>query len=104
MLVRDAAKYLTKAGVRIRESELRAWLLEHKWIYRKGSGYRAYADHVQADHVHEVPAKNSGHHKDGTPFAYPPTVRLTRKGLTLAYRKLAEGRLPSLFTTTTDAE
>ena len=46
--------------------------------------------HVRAGHLKLVEAKRNGMHKDGTPFAFPPTVRVTRRGLALLHRRLGE--------------
>ena len=48
LTVRDAAAQLTTAGLPIRECELRAWMLDHEWIYRHGGAYRPYAAHSTA--------------------------------------------------------
>lgn len=86
MLIRDGAKYLTTAGIHIRERELFAWLREHHWIFKAADGaYRGYADKIDAGYVREVPAKSHGVRKDGTIFPFPPTVRLTRVGLMKLY-------------------
>ena len=48
LTVRDAAAQLTTAGLPIRECELRAWMLDHEWIYRHGGAYRPYTAHSTA--------------------------------------------------------
>lgn len=40
-----------------------------------------------------VPSKSHGTHRDGTPFAFPPTVKVTRKGLALIARRFGEETL-----------
>lgn len=55
LTVRDAAAQLTTAGLPIRECELRAWMLDHEWIYRHGGAYRPYAAHSTAGHLRLVP-------------------------------------------------
>lgn len=93
LTVRDAASQLTTAGLRIRECELRAWLLDHRWIYRKGRGYRPYAAHTDAGHLRLDPPKRPGRHHDGTPFALDPTCKITRRGLTLLYQRIGAERM-----------
>lgn len=39
---------------------------------------------------------------DGTKFAFPPTVRITRKGLALLHARLSETLLTKALETTTD--
>lgn len=93
LTVRDAAAMLTTAGLPIRESELRAWMLDHQWIYRKERGYRPYAAHKDAGHLRLVPPKRSGRHRDGTRFAFEPTCKITRRGLTLLYQRIGAERM-----------
>lgn len=93
LTVRDAASTLTTAGVPIRECDLRAWLLDHKWIYRKDTGYRPYAAHKDAGHVCLVPPRRPGRHHDGTLFALEPTCKITRRGLTLLYQRIGAERI-----------
>lgn len=40
-----------------------------------------------------VESKPHGRHKDGSTFAFAPTVKITRKGLTLLHTRLGETRL-----------
>lgn len=93
LTVRDAAAQLTTAGLPIRECELRAWMLDHQWIYRKDRGYRPYAAHKDAGHVRLVPPKRSGRHRDGTPFPFDPTCKITRRGLCLLYQRIGAERM-----------
>lgn len=93
LTVRDAAAQLTTAGLPIRESELRAWMLDHEWIYRRGDGYRPYAAHNTAGHLRLVPPKSHGVHRDGTRFAFDPTCKITRRGLTLLYQRIGAERM-----------
>ena len=93
LTVRDAASQLTTAGVPIRECDLRAWLLDHKWIYRKERGYRPYAAHKDAGHIRLVPPRRPGRHHDGTLFALDPTCKITRRGLTLLYQRIGAERM-----------
>lgn len=45
---------------------------------------------VRQGHMVMVSSRSHGIHKDGTPFAYPPTPKLTRKGLALIHQRLSE--------------
>lgn len=91
--VRDAAAMLTTAGVPIRESELRTWMLAHQWIYRKGHAYRPYATHVQAGHLRLEATHSHGTHKDGRPFAFEPVCKITRRGLALLWQRIGTERI-----------
>lgn len=93
LTIREAAKLLTTADIQIRESELRAWLVMHKWIYRKGGDYEPYASHVQAGHIRLVAHRSSGRHSDGSRFAFAPTCKLTRRGLILLYQRIGSEQM-----------
>lgn len=93
LTVRDAAAQLTTAGLPIRECELRAWMLDHEWIYRHNGAYRPYAAHSTAGHLRLVPPKRSGRHRDGTPFPFDPTCKITRRGLCLLYQRIGAERM-----------
>lgn len=101
--VRDAAAMLTTAGIPIRECELRTWMLDHGWIYRKGNGYRPYAAHTQAGHLRLDPPRGHGTHHDGTRFAFDPVCKITRRGLTLLYQRIGSERIADRLDYTTDA-
>lgn len=88
LLVREAAKLLSNAGTPIGEKELREWLSQHDWTYRHAGTWWAASKHVKAGHLVMVESKSYGQHKDGTKFAFPPTVRITRKGLALLHKRL----------------
>lgn len=93
LTVRAAAAQLTTAGLPIRECELRAWMLDHEWIYRHNGAYKPYAAHSNAGHLRLVPPKRSGRHRDGTPFPFDPTCKITRRGLTLLYQRIGAERM-----------
>ena len=93
LTVRDAAAQLTTAGLPIRECELRAWMLDHQWIYRHNGAYKPYAAHSTAGHLRLVPPKRSGRHRDGTPFPFDPTCKITRRGLCLLYQRIGAERM-----------
>lgn len=91
LLVRDAAKLLSNSGTRIGEHELCQWLVDNGWIYRQSNqSWCAASSRVRQGHMVMVSSRSHGIHKDGTPFAYPPTPKLTRKGLALIHQRLSE--------------
>lgn len=101
LLVRDAAKLLSNAGTPIGEKELREWLSRNGWTYRHAGTWWAASDRVKAGHLVIVESRSHGQHKDGSIFAFPPTVRITRKGLALLHKRLGEARLNETLETTT---
>ncbi len=100
ILVRDAAKLLSSSGTPIGEKELREWLSSHDWIYRHAGTWSAASERVKAGHLVMVESRSHGQHKDGSLFAFAPTVKITRKGLTLLHTRLAETRLNETLETT----
>lgn len=101
LLVREAAKLLSNAGTPIGEKELREWLSQHGWTYRHARTWWAASERVKAGHLVMVESKSYGRHKDGTKFAFPPTIRVTRKGLALLHKHLSETLLAKTLETTT---
>lgn len=93
LLVRDAAKLLSNAGTPIGEKELREWLSSHDWTYRHAGTWWATSERVKAGHLAMVESKSHGRHKDGSTFAFAPTIKITRKGLALLHTRLNETRL-----------
>lgn len=93
LLVRDAAKLLSNTGTPIGEKELREWLSQHDWTYRHAGIWWATSERVKAGHLVMVESRSHGQHKDGSIFAFPPTVKITRKGLALLHKRLGEARL-----------
>lgn len=39
------------------------------------------------------PPKRSGRHRDGTPFPFDPTCKITRRGLCLLYQRIGAERM-----------
>lgn len=101
LLVRDAAKVLSNSGTPISEKTLREWMADNDWIYRHDGSWHATARHCTAGHLVMVMSQRHGTKADGTTFAFPPTVRITRKGLALLHRRLGETRLCETLETTT---
>lgn len=102
LLVRDTAKLLSNAGTPIGEKELREWLSQHDWTYRHTGTWWAASDRVKAGHLVMVESRSHGQHKDGSIFAFPPTVKITRKGLALLHKRLSETRLNETLETVTN--
>lgn len=101
LLVRDAAKLLSNSGTPIGEKELREWLSQHGWIYRHAGTWWAASERVKAGHLAMIESRSHGRHKNGSIFAFTPTVKITSKGLTLLHTRLGETRLNETLGTTT---
>lgn len=91
--VRDSAKLLSNLGRTVGQTELFEWLDRHDWIFRENKHWSARQSRINAGHLMMVPPKSHGTHKDGTPFAFPPTAKVTRKGLALIARRFGEETL-----------
>lgn len=91
--VRDSAKLLSNLGRTVGQTELFEWLDRHDWIFRENKHWSARQSRINAGYLMMVPPKSHGTHKDGTPFAFPPTVKVTRKGLALIARRFGEETL-----------
>lgn len=100
LLIRDAAKILSNSGTPISEKQLREWMTDNDWIYKTGGSWHATARHCTAGHLVMVMSQKHGIKTDGTKFAFPPTVRITRKGLALLHRHLSETALDKALETT----
>lgn len=91
--VRDSAKLLSNLGRTVGQTELFEWLDRHDWIFRENKHWSVRQSRINAGHLMMVPPKSHGMHKDWTPFAFPPTVKVTRKGLALIARRFGEETL-----------
>lgn len=100
LLVRDAAKVLSNSGTPISEKQLREWMADNGWIFKASGSWHATAKHCAAGHLVMVMSTKHGTKPDGTKFAFPPTVRITRKGLTLLHKRLGETLLSNALETT----
>lgn len=100
LLVRDAAKLLSNAGTPIGEKKLREWLNRYGWTYRHAGTWWAASERVKAGHLVMVESRSHGQHKDGSIFAFTPTIKITRKGLALIHKRLGETRLNETLETT----
>ena len=74
----------------IKGKQLREWMADHNWIFKSGGSWHPTAAHCAAGHLVMVMSKKHGVKDDGTEFAFPPTVRITRKGLALLHKRLGE--------------
>lgn len=101
LLVREAAKVLSNSGTIISEKQLREWMAANDWIYKHNGSWHATAKHCTAGHLVMVMSTKHGTKADGAKFAFPPTVRITRKGLVLLHQRLGETRLANALETTT---
>lgn len=99
LLIRDAAKVLSNAGTTTSEKQLREWMANNNWIYKANGSWHATAKHCTAGHLVMVMSTKHGTKADGTTFAFPPTVRITRKGLALLHTRLGENRLNKTLAT-----
>lgn len=102
LLVREAAKVLSNSGTPISEKQLREWMTDHDWIYKHNGSWHATAKHCTAGHLVMVMSTKHGTKADGTKIAFPPTVRITRKGLALLHQRLSETRLNEILENTTN--
>ena len=100
LLVRDAAKILSNSGIIISEKQLREWMAANDWIYRPTAHGTPRQRHCTAGHLVMVMSTKHDTKADGTAFAFPPTVRITRKGLALLHKRLGENRLSETLRTT----
>ncbi|RGV16381.1 hypothetical protein DWW22_03360 [Bifidobacterium adolescentis] len=91
--VRDSAKLLSNLGRPVGQTELFEWLDRNDWIFRENKHWSARQSRINAGNLLMVPSKSHGTHRDGTPFAFPPTVKVTRKGLALIARRFGEETL-----------
>lgn len=101
LLIREAAKVLSNSGTVITEKQLREWMAANGWIYKANCSWHATARHCTAGHLVMVMSQDHVTKADGTKFAYPPTVRITRKGLALLHKRLGETLLNDALETTT---
>lgn len=102
LLIRDAAKILSNSGTPITEKQLREWMKTNNWIYKHNGSWHATAKHCTARHLVMVMSTKYATKSDGTKFAFPPTVRITRKGLELLHKRLSETLLAKALETTTN--
>nr|UVY29448.1 MAG: antirepressor protein KilAC domain [Bacteriophage sp.] len=100
LLVREAAKVLSNSGTPVSEKQLREWMAANDWIYKHNGSWHATAKHCTAGHLVMVMSQKHGTKTDGTKFAFPPTVRITRKGLALLHTRLNKTKLTNALENT----
>lgn len=91
--VGNSAKLLSNLGRPIGRKTLFSWLEHNGWVFRENGHWSARQSRIDAGHLVMVPPKSHGTHKDGSPFAFAPTVKITRKGLGLIARRFGEETL-----------
>lgn len=84
LLIRDAA-----GALKMRECDLRDWLVKRKYIYRRGKQYRVYSRFKTAPNGSGLFAEKEREYKPGR-FSHTPVI--TPKGLVYFEKKLAEER------------
>lgn len=91
MSVAEAANQLTNAGAgNIGRDQLFQFMRSLGWVYRRDNAWAAMQNHINAGHLVMKEHRTHGEHRNGTPFAYAPTVRVTRAGLALLHRRWCE--------------
>lgn len=91
MSVAEAANQLTNAGAgNIGRDQLFQFMRSLGWVYRRDNAWAAMQDHINAGHLVMKEHRVHGEHRNGVPFAYAPTVRVTRAGLALLHRRWCE--------------
>lgn len=91
MSVAEAANQLTNAGAgNIGRDQLFQFMRSLGWVYRRDNTWAAMQSHINAGHLVMKEHRTHGEHRNGVPFAYAPTVRVTRAGLALLHRRWCE--------------
>lgn len=91
--VGEAAKLLSNSGTPIGQKRLFDFMDSIGWIYRNHGKWTAKQRQVDAGHLYMKDHMTNGTDSNGNPFQYPPTVYVTRRGLNLLQRKLADRNL-----------
>ncbi|MBT1161250.1 phage antirepressor N-terminal domain-containing protein [Bifidobacterium sp. SO1] len=93
MSVAAAANLISNAGAPIGRDRLFQFMYELGWIYRRDGAWAAKQERIDDGYLFMKDHRDHGTHSDGTTFLYPPTVRVTRKGLALLHRRWNEHTL-----------
>lgn len=81
LAVADAAKALTRAGIKVGETRLFNALAERKWIFRGSDNrWRVYQSVIEDGYMSVIPASHY-HPRTGVLVLDPPQVRVKPKGL-----------------------
>lgn len=82
--VADAAKLLSNdLDIQIGRNRLYGFMAEINWVFRDAAtnAWKAYQSQVDNGRLEMKVHVEHGTHRDGSTFPYPPTVRVTAKGL-----------------------
>lgn len=82
--VSDAAKLLSNdLDIQIGRNRLYVFMESINWVFRDAAtnAWKAYQSQVDNGRLEMKAHVEHGKHRDGTTFPYPPTVRVTAKGL-----------------------
>lgn len=102
--VGEAAKLLSNSGTSIGQKRLFDYLESIGWIYRNHGKWTAKQRQVDAGHLYMKDHVTNGTDSNGNPFQYPPTVYVTRRGLNLLQRKLADRNLELTLSKSADQQ
>lgn len=89
--VADAAKLLSNdLNITIGRNRLYGFMAEINWVFRDSTTrtWKAYQSQVDNGRLEMKAHTEHGTHHDGTTFPFPPTVRITAKGLDELRRRL----------------
>lgn len=89
--VADAAKLLSNdLNITIGRNRLYGFMAEINWVFRDSATrtWKAYQSQVDNGRLEMKAHTEHGTHHDGTTFPFPPTVRITAKGLDELRRRL----------------
>lgn len=89
--VADAAKLLSNdLNITIGRNRLYGFMAEINWVFRDSATrtWKAYQSQVDNGRLEMKAHAEHGTHHDGTTFPFPPTVRITAKGLDELRRRL----------------
>lgn len=89
--VGDAAKILSNdLNITIGRNRLYEFMAEINWVFRDSTTrtWKAYQSQVDNGRLEMKAHTEHGTHHDGTTFPFPPTVRITAKGLDELRRRL----------------
>jgi len=89
LTVSEGAKLLSNIGKPIGQKKLFEWLEREGWISRRSGHWEAMQKRIDMGHLVMVPPKTHGTHSDGTTFSFAPTVKITRRGLSLIARRMS---------------
>lgn len=100
--VKDAAALLSnRIGVMIGRNRLFNYMHGIGWIYRDPSTRTWVAYQAQIENGRLIMKAHAQHgtHSNGVTFPYPPTLRVTAKGLAELHKRLGGGNPPALPST-----